>query len=159
MIPISMKIPIGASLRGMITVSFVAGQPQAQYSLPLSTISGQGKMMETGFGWIEIGGVRYDHDIVIHTDDTVTKRKKKLSKGLKGVYGHTPIDDAEVAFLVDEMPEVVYIGTGQYGDLPITPGAQKVLERFSPVIMPTPEILPRIENDRRRYAAVLHVTC
>jgi hypothetical protein len=155
-----MNIPIGASLGGMITVSFVAGQAQAQYSLPFSTISGQGMMMmETGFGWIEIGGERYDHDIVIHTDGAVTKRKKKLSKELKGVYGHTPIDDAEVAFLIDEMPELVYIGTGQYGDLPITPGAQKVLNRFSPVIMPTPEILPRIENDRRRYAAVLHVTC
>ena len=40
--------------------------------------------MKTGFGWIEIEGVRYDHDIVIHTDQTIAKRKKKLSKKEKG---------------------------------------------------------------------------
>jgi hypothetical protein len=118
-----------------------------------------GEMMKTGFGWIEVDGVRYDHDIVIHTDRTITKRRKKLSKGLKGEYGHTPIDDAELTFLADEMPEVVYIGTGQYGDLPVTPAAQQLLKRLSPVVVPTPAILPLIESERRKYSAVLHVTC
>jgi hypothetical protein len=115
--------------------------------------------METGFGWIEVDGVRYDHDIVIHTDRTVTKRKKKLSKGQKGQYGHTPLTDAELAFLEDEHPEAVFIGAGQYGDLPVTPKARKILDRYGAEVMPTPAILPRIEGERRKYAAVLHVTC
>ena len=68
--------------------------------------------MKTGFGWIEIGGTRYDHDIVIHTVGTVSKRKKKLSKPFAGEYGYTPLSAGELAFLKKERPAVVYIGTG-----------------------------------------------
>jgi hypothetical protein len=118
-----------------------------------------GKYMETGFGWIESGGKRYDHDIVIHTDRTITKRKKKLSKDQKGQYGHTPLSEAELGFLVDEQPEAVFIGTGQYGDLPLTPAAKKILEQYDAVIMPMPEVLPLIEREKKKFVAVLHVTC
>lgn len=47
--------------------------------------------MKTGFGWIKTGGMRYDHDIVIHADGSISKRKKKLSKPQKERYGHTPL--------------------------------------------------------------------
>ena len=115
--------------------------------------------MKTGFGWIETGGTRYDHDIVIHTDGTVSKRRKKLSKQYKGEYGHTPLSAEELAFLEKERPEVVYIGTGLYGDLPLTPDALTLLEPYMPVIGPTPDLLPLLEQERRVYAAVVHVTC
>jgi hypothetical protein len=101
--------------------------------------------MKTGFGWIETGGTRYDHDIVLHTDGTVSKRRKKLSKPYKGEYGHTPLSAEELAFLAKEHPAVVYIGTGQYGDLPLTPDALVLLEPYAPVIRPTPDLLPRLE--------------
>ena len=39
--------------------------------------------MHSGFGFVEIDGVTYTHDIVIHTDGTISKRKKKKSKELK----------------------------------------------------------------------------
>src|SRR5512136_1698611 len=97
--------------------------------------------MKSAFGWIEVNNVRYDHDVIIHKDGTLTKRSKKKSKELKNVYGHTPLSDHELEFLDREKPEVVYIGTGQYGDLPITPEAKKVLSRFETVIQPTPDIL------------------
>ncbi len=115
--------------------------------------------MKTEFGWITIGGTRYDHDIVIHTDGSVSKRNKKLSKPLKGEYGHTPLSADELVFLEEEHPEVVYIGTGQYGDLPLTPEAADSIEKYEPVVMPTPDILPLIKQEKRKYAAVLHVTC
>jgi hypothetical protein len=115
--------------------------------------------MKTGFGWIETGGTRYDHDIVIHTDSTVSKRRKKLSKPRKGEYGHTPLSAEELAFLEKERPAVVYIGTGQYGDLPLTPDAITLLEPYAPVIRPTPDLLPLLEQEQRAYTAVLHVTC
>jgi hypothetical protein len=117
------------------------------------------EMMKTGFGWIEIERVQYDHDIVIHNDRTITKRKKKLSKDQKGQYGHTPLSVAELGFLADEHPDVVFIGTGQYGDLPVTPDAAEVLRNYAMVMMPTPEILPRIESEQRKFVAILHVTC
>jgi hypothetical protein len=115
--------------------------------------------MKTKFGWVEIDSVRYDHDVIIHADRTVTRRSKKPSKKLKETYGHTPLSEHELEFLDAEHPDCVYIGTGQYGDLPITPSAMAVLERYDLIIRPTPVILDLIEGDRRHFVAVLHVTC
>lgn len=115
--------------------------------------------METGFGWIVIGGIRYAYDVLIHVDGKVSKRKKKVSKELKGSYGHTPLIRKELEFLADENPAIVYIGTGQYGDLPITDEAQELLTHYGAVIRPTPEILPLLEREGRRHVAIIHVTC
>jgi hypothetical protein len=115
--------------------------------------------VRTEFGWIEVGGRRYDHDIVIHTDGSVSRRKKQLSKKLKGDYGHTPLSEAELAFLSDERPDVVYVGTGQYGSLPLTPGAEEMLSTFLTVFMPTRKILSSLDTEKRTHVAILHVTC
>ncbi|WAC04869.1 MAG: MTH938/NDUFAF3 family protein [Methanoregula sp.] len=115
--------------------------------------------MQTGFGWIEINGVRYDHDVIIHADGTVNKRKKKASKALKGEYGHTPLSRAELDFLSDEKPRKVFIGTGQDGDLPVTPDATAFLSRYETVTAPTPELLTLIGQEKERFVAILHVTC
>ena len=115
--------------------------------------------MRTGFGWIEIAGVRYDHDVIIHAGGKVGKRKKKSSKALKGEYGHTPLSAAELDFLTDEKPETMFIGTGQYGDLPVTPDAQAVLSRYTTITGTTPGLLPKIEGEKGRFVAILHVTC
>ena len=96
---------------------------------------------------------------MIHVDHTITKRQKKLSKPFKGSYGHTPLSGEELTFLAREKPEVVYIGTGQYGDLPLTPEAQAVLERYKVRIKPTPEILQDLATETRKFTAILHVTC
>jgi len=115
--------------------------------------------MKTGFGWIEIGGTRYEHDVIIHADGKVSKRKKKASKDCKGEYGHTPLSSAELDFLADEKPSAVYIGTGQYGDLPLTPDAKIVLAPYGPVIAPTPQVLNEIGHGKKGFVAILHVTC
>jgi hypothetical protein len=115
--------------------------------------------METGFGWVEINGKTFGHDVILHADKQVSKRKKKKSRGYKEKYGHTPLSEHELEFLEEEKPEVVFIGTGQYGDLPLTPGAKEVLARYHAVVHPTPEILKAIEGERRRFVAVIHVTC
>jgi len=115
--------------------------------------------MKSEFGWIEIDKVRYDHDVIIHRDGSVTKRSKKKSKELKSTYSHTPLSDQELEVLKKEKPEIVYIGTGQYGDLPITPEAERELSRFETVIRPTPEILDMLKKERRSFVAIIHVTC
>lgn len=33
--------------------------------------------MRTSYGWIEIDGIRYDHDVIVHRDRTVEKQSKK----------------------------------------------------------------------------------
>jgi hypothetical protein len=59
--------------------------------------------VKTAFGWIKIGNETYDHDMIIHTDGSITRRsKKKTKKHLKDTYGHTPPSSDELGFLVDE---------------------------------------------------------
>jgi hypothetical protein len=115
--------------------------------------------MRSELGWIEIDNVRYDHDVIIHRDSLVTKRSKKRSKELKSTYGHTPLSDHELDILGKEKSEIVYIGTGQYGDLPITPEAKMILRQFETVILPTSEILDMVKKERRSFIAIIHVTC
>jgi len=108
---------------------------------------------------VEIKAERFEHDIILHADKRVTKRKKKKSREYKETYGHTPLSEHELEFLDAEKPEVVFVGTGQYGDLPLTPLAKEVLSRYHAILRPTPEILGEIENEQRRFVAVIHVTC
>ena len=115
--------------------------------------------MQSEFGWVQIGRERFEKDVVVHVDGTVTKRKKKKSKDLKPEYGHTPLSEKELDFLEDEEPEVVIIGIGQYGDLPITPKAQKILDDYDTIVQPTPEALESMANEKRPYVAIIHVTC
>ncbi|MBP1929121.1 hypothetical protein J2741_001668 [Methanolinea mesophila] len=115
--------------------------------------------MKTGFGWIEIGDQVYENDIIIHSDGSITKRKKKLSKGLKDQYEHTPLSEKELGFLAEEQPGQIYIGTGQYGSLPITPDAKIILSRYQLVVLPTPEVLQEMKRSTGSYVAILHVTC
>ena len=115
--------------------------------------------MNTGFGWVEIEGATYGNDVVLHADGSVTKRKKKLSKGHKEEYGHTPLSEAELGFVAGERPDVIFIGTGQDGDLPITPGARSIISLYEAVVSPTPELIGQLEKEKRRKVAILHVTC
>ena len=115
--------------------------------------------MKSEFGWIEIDKVRYDHDVIIHTDGSVTRRSKKKSKALKISYGHTPLSGQELEFIGKERPEIVYIGTGQYGDLPLTPDADIILKQFDTIIQPTPDIIGLLEKEQKSFIALIHVTC
>jgi hypothetical protein len=116
-------------------------------------------LMKTKFGWVEIDNIRYDHDVIVHQDKSVEKRSKKKSKKFKDLYGHTPLADHELAFLKKEKPAVVYIGTGQYGDLPVTEEAKEILAKYETIIQPTPGVLEFMEKEHRPYVAILHVTC
>jgi hypothetical protein len=115
--------------------------------------------MKSEFGWIEIDKVRYDHDVIIHTDGSVTRRAKRKSKALKSSYGHTPLSGQELEFLAKEHPEIVYVGTGQYGDLPLTQDADIILRQFDTIIRPTPDILNLLKKENRSFIAIIHVTC
>jgi hypothetical protein len=115
--------------------------------------------MKTRYGWVEIDGIRYDHDVIVHADRQVTKRSKKRSKKYKKRYGHTPLALDELNFLKTEKPQVVYIGTGQFGDLPLPVDTLCMLREYEPVIRPTPEVLEYLENETRVAVAILHVSC
>ena len=115
--------------------------------------------MRTCYGWVEIDGVRYDHDVIVHRNRSVEKRSKKKSRKCRGFFGHTPLAGNEIDFLEKEKPEMVYIGTGQFDDLPITAEALVTLAKFGAIIRPTPEIMNFLAEENRPFAAVLHVKC
>ena len=115
--------------------------------------------MKASFGSVKIFGRKYEEDIIIHVDGNITKRKKKKSRDLKPIYGHTPLSEKELDFLSLEKPKVVYVGTGYEAALPITEKAQKILDEFETLVMPTPEIMEKIENEKRKAVAIIHVTC
>ena len=99
-----------------------------------------GDKSRSEFGWIEIGGNRFENDVIVHVDKSVSKRRKKRSKRFKEEYGHTPLSEAELDFLTEEGPEIVFIGTGHYGSLPITPGAKEVLDHYEIAMKETPAV-------------------
>jgi hypothetical protein len=118
-----------------------------------------GITIKTRNGWVEIDNIRYDHDVIVHTDHSVTKRSKKKSKKLKCKFGHTPLTGHELTFLEKEKPEVVFIGTGQFGDLPLTSDAYQILMRYISIIRPTPDVLDLLVDELRPFVAILHVSC
>ena len=117
------------------------------------------KSIRSEFGWIEINGEKYEKDIVIHSDGSITKREKKKSKDLKPNYGHTPLSERELEFLPKEQFDVIYVGTGHQAALPISPEAQEILEKYETVIRPTPEVINKMKKERRKFVAIIHITC
>ncbi|GAB6284362.1 MAG: hypothetical protein STSR0009_05610 [Methanoregula sp.] len=115
--------------------------------------------MKTRNGWVVVDNIRYDYDVIVHPDRSVTKRSKKKSKKLKKKFGHIPLSGHELAFLKKEKPELLFIGTGQYGDLPITPDAYRILKQYTSTILPTPDVIELLEAESRQFVAILHVNC
>ena len=115
--------------------------------------------LNESFGSIKLFGRNYDKDVIVHVDGEVTKRKKKKSRDLKPVYGHTPLSEKELNFLEEEKPEVVYVGSGYETGLPITEEAKKILDKFETFVMATPLAVDKVEHEKRKTVAIIHVTC
>ncbi len=111
------------------------------------------------FGWVKIDGVLYKKDVIIHSNRKITKREKKKSKDLRSIYVHTPLSERELEFLSKEKFEVIFVGTGHEAALPITPEANKILREHNAVILSTPEVIKQIEQETRKFIAIIHVTC
>ena len=115
--------------------------------------------MSNSFGKVRLYGHKYKEDIIVHVNGKITKRKKKKSKSLKPLYGHTPLSENELEFLSEEKPKVVYIGIGYESALPITEEANKILNKYETIVLATPQIIEKVENEKRPAIAIIHVTC
>ena len=115
------------------------------------------------FGLIRVGKSRYSHDIIVHADGKVSRRKKELSKNLRSRYGHTPLTVVEVKELVEEKPDVIVIGTGIYGALPLLDVKEYIISSgIECIATKTPEaigIYERLCREGKRVVAILHITC
>jgi len=110
------------------------------------------------FGLIEIDGRRFDHDVVIE-GGVIRRRKKGPSKRYRTRDGHTPLSpDESIPWSASRL----IVGTGAFGQLPITPEVFDEARRRGVEIIAEPtEVSCRLlrEADPREVAAVLHVTC
>ena len=109
------------------------------------------------FGEIEIGGVTYEHDVVID-HGRIRKRKKGPSKALRAGYGHTPLSAAE------DLPwdcGRLVVGSGADGALPVLAEVADEAERrgVELVVVPTADAIELMRDADPGTNAVLHVTC
>ena len=78
---------------------------------------------------------------------------------MKSQYGHTPLSEKELEFLSKEEFDALYISTGYQNSMPITPKAQDILEKYKATILCTPEAVKKIEQEKRPFVAIIHITC
>jgi hypothetical protein len=117
------------------------------------------KIDSTIFGAITIDGKTYGHDVVIRLSGDVVKRKKKLSKKLYGT-SHVLSED-EAKFLFEKGCDQVVIGSGQMGNVHLSPEAKAYFERKGCEVLlePTPEAIRTFNQSRAKRIGLFHVTC
>ena len=117
------------------------------------------KIENTTFGAITIDGTTYQHDVVVRLSGEVVKRKKKLSKKLYGTSHVLSKDEAK--FLFEKGCDQVVIGSGQMGNVHLSPEAEAYFERKGCVVLlkPTPEAIRMFNGSRGRRIGLFHVTC
>jgi hypothetical protein len=109
--------------------------------------------------WISINGIRYDHDIVIHTDGSITRRDEEASIPYQSDYFHIPLSESELDFIERERPEKVIVGAGYRGMLPLTPNAKALLKQYNLVERLTPDAMEMLRTETSRYIAIMHIRC
>ncbi len=117
------------------------------------------KRYEAAHGWFSIDGNRFTHDVVVHSDGSVERRSVDLSQAYRGEYFHTPLSERELDFLETEKPEVLIVGAGFKGMMQLTPMAQGKLKGIPVFVMTTEKAIEMMNNETRRFAAILHLTC
>lgn len=114
---------------------------------------------EAAHGWFSIDGNRFAHDVVVHSDGSVERRRVDLSQTYQGEYFHTPLGERELDFLEVERPEVLIVGAGFKGMMQLTPLAQEKLKGIRVFTLTTDKAIDMMNQEKRRFVAILHLTC
>src|SRR5258706_15701342 len=117
------------------------------------------KIDGTVFGAITIDGTTYQHDVVVRLSGEVVKRKNKLSKKLYGTSHVLSKDEAK--FLFENGCDQIVIGSGQMGNVQLSPEAEAYFERKGCEVLskPTPEAIRMYNRSRAKRIGLFHVTC
>jgi len=117
------------------------------------------KIDGTEFGSITIDKVLYPHDVLIRQSGVVEKRKKKLSKELYGTSHILSLAEAE--FVYQEGCRLLIVGTGQSGNLELSPEAADFFARHDCRVLaePTPRAIVRFNETHAPKIGLFHVTC
>ena len=117
------------------------------------------KIDDTAFGEITIDGKTYDYDVVIRLSGEIVKRKKKLSKRLYGT-SHVVSED-EAKFVLEKGCGLVVIGSGQDGNVRLSPEAEAYFAKHGckVAIEPTPRAIDVFNSAHAKKVGLFHVTC
>jgi hypothetical protein len=113
----------------------------------------------TEFGWIEIDGQRYEHDVLLRRDGTVEKRKKKLSKRIYGTSHTISLDEAK--HVHEKGANTLIVGSGQHGRVHLSAEAAKHFKRHGVevLLLPTPKAIDAWNEGPNKSIGLFHVTC
>ncbi len=115
----------------------------------------------TAFGSITIEGTVFEHDVVIRANGPVTKRKKKLSKAIYGTSHTISLQEAEYVFAQGAHVDRLIVGSGQYGNVQLSPEAAAYVERRKcrVLLLPTPAAIEAWNSAEGNVIGLFHVTC
>jgi hypothetical protein len=113
----------------------------------------------TEFGSITIDGRIFPHDVLIRLSGKIEKRKKKLSKKQYGTSHIMSREEAE--FVYEEGCRLLVVGTGQDGNLSLSPEAAEYFagKRCEVIAAPTPGAITLFNESRGGRIGLFHVTC
>jgi hypothetical protein len=116
---------------------------------------------KTEFGSITVEGTVFEHDVIIRPDGTVKKRKKKHSKTVYGTSHTISLQEAEYVWEQGAEPDRLIVGSGQYGNVELSPEAAAYLERrrCAVELLPTPEVISVWNQAKGKTMGLFHVTC
>ena len=111
------------------------------------------------FGWIVIGGKKYNHDIIIRLNGRVEKRRKKLSKEIYGTSHRISLDEAN--HIYEEGAERLMIGGGHLGSFKLSDEAAAYLRAkgCEVEIHPIPQTIKAWNKASGKCLGLFHVTC
>jgi hypothetical protein len=117
------------------------------------------KIEHSKFGSITIDGHKFDFDVLIHLDGTVTKRKKKLSKEIFGT-SHI-LSLPEVEYIYEKEAQHLIIGSGQSGMVKLSEEAVKYLRANGcrVELLPTPQAIKAWNKAKGQVIGLFHITC
>jgi len=113
----------------------------------------------TAFGWIEIDGRRYEHDVLVKCDGSIERRKKKLSKRVYGTSHTISLDEAKHVY--EKGARTLIVGAGQHGCVHLSEEAAKYFARHDVEVrtLPTPQVISAWNEAPARTIGLFHVTC
>ncbi|NHJ04339.1 MAG: hypothetical protein EAX90_05920 [Candidatus Heimdallarchaeota archaeon] len=117
---------------------------------------------KTKFGSIVIDGKTYTSDLYINIDGSIEKRKKELSRPYSK--GHTVLGPDELNYLLNQKPDTLIIGKGQFGKLPIPKISRDLIEQSKVIVIEDklPVVIHMINDlvkQKAKLVAILHITC
>ncbi len=110
---------------------------------------------KTEFGSIEIDNKKYGHDVIVLVDGQILNRYNDF-KGTSHILG-----EDEAKKIARGEPEIIFVGSGQYGILTLDPKAEDFFKKkkIKISIDITPTIVEEFNRSGMKKAALFHVTC